>query len=109
MPEYKAPIRDYKFVTQEVLDYQAHYQNLGYEDVNDELMDSIFSEVAKLVENVISPTYEPGDAGCVWDNGDVTTPEGFKEAYEQYVEGGWPTLSHPEEFGGHPARFCLLC
>lgn len=100
MPEYKAPIRDYKFVTQEVLDYQAHYQNLGYEDVNDELMDSIFSEVAKLVENVISPTYEPGDAGCRWEDGEVTTPEGFKEAYAQYVEGGWPTLSHPEEFGG---------
>lgn len=100
MPAYKAPLRDLKFVTQEVFDSESHYQKLGFEDVNNELMDAIFTEAAKFVEEVVSPTNEPGDDGCVWEDGNVTTPAGFKEAYEKYVEGGWPTLAHGEEFGG---------
>lgn len=100
MPEYKAPLRDYKFVTQEVFDCETHYEKLGYEDVNNELMDSIFTEAAKFVENVVAPINQTGDDGCRWEDGNVITPEGFKDAYAQYVEGGWPTLSHPEDFGG---------
>jgi alkylation response protein AidB-like acyl-CoA dehydrogenase len=101
MFEYKAPQRDYKFVMQELLDCDAHYKKLGYEDANEEMVNAILSEAAKFTEQVIAPINQIGDQqGCHWENGKVTTPDGFKEAYHQYVEGGWPTLSQPEEFGG---------
>jgi alkylation response protein AidB-like acyl-CoA dehydrogenase len=101
MPEYTAPIRDFKFVMQELLDCESHYQKLGYEDANLDMIDAIMSEAGKFAEQVFAPLNQSGDEeGCSWNDGVVTTPKGFKEAYQQYVDGGWPTLSHPEEFGG---------
>ena len=101
MPEYKAPIRDIKFVMQELLDCDQHYQALGYEDASLDMVDAIISEAAKFTEQVIAPINQSGDAqGCTWKNGEVITPDGFKEAYQQYVEGGWPTLAQNLEFGG---------
>ncbi|WNC72678.1 acyl-CoA dehydrogenase C-terminal domain-containing protein [Thalassotalea psychrophila] len=101
MPEYKAPIRDTKFVMQELLNCDEHYQRLGYEDASIEMVDAIISEAAKFNEQVIAPINQIGDQqGCTWTDGKVTTADGFKEAYQQYVEGGWPTLSQPIKFGG---------
>jgi hypothetical protein len=101
MPEYKAPIRDIKFVMQELLDCDQHYQGLGYEDASLDMVDAIISEAAKFTEQVIAPINQSGDAqGCTWKNGEVITPDGFKEAYQQYVEGGWPTLAQNINFGG---------
>lgn len=101
MLEYKAPIRDITFVMQELLDCENHYQNLGYQDATVDMIDAIVTEAAKFTEQVIAPLNQIGDQqGCQWDDGVVTTPDGFKEAYQQYVEGGWPTLSQSEEFGG---------
>lgn len=101
MPEYKAPLRDMKFVMQELLDCESHYQNLGYEDASIDMIDAIMAEAAKFTEQVIAPINQIGDQqGCQWHDGEVTTPDGFKEAYQQYVEGGWPTLSQQVEFGG---------
>lgn len=101
MPEYKAPVRDVKFVMQELLNCEKHYQDLGYEDASLDMVDAIVSEAAKFNEQVIAPLNQIGDEqGCTFNDGVVTTPDGFKEAYQQYVEGGWPTLSQPEEFGG---------
>jgi len=101
MPEYKAPIRDMKFVMQELLDCDSHYQKLGYEDASLDMVDAIISEAAKFTEQVIAPINQSGDEqGCTWTDGQVTTPDGFKDAYQQYVEGGWPTLSQSEQFGG---------
>jgi alkylation response protein AidB-like acyl-CoA dehydrogenase len=101
MPEYKAPIRDMKFVMQELLDCDSHYQKLGYEDASLDMVDAIMAEAAKFTEQVIAPINQIGDEqGCTWTDGVVTTPDGFKEAYSQYVEGGWPTLSQSVEFGG---------
>ncbi|WP_282109578.1 acyl-CoA dehydrogenase C-terminal domain-containing protein [Shewanella algicola] len=101
MPEYKAPIRDVKFVMQELLECEAHYQHLGYQDASLDMVDAIIGEAAKLTEEVVAPLNQIGDQqGCTWKDGVVTTPDGFKEAYAQYVEGGWPTLSQSEEFGG---------
>lgn len=101
MPEYKAPIRDVKFVMQELLNCENHYQHLGYEDASVDMVDAIIAEAAKLTEQVVAPLNQIGDQqGCTWTDGVVTTPDGFKEAYQQYVEGGWPTLSQSEEFGG---------
>jgi len=101
MPEYKAPIRDIKFVMQELLDCETHYQHLGYQDASIEMIDAILAEASKFTEQVIAPLNQIGDEqGCTWKDGQVTTPDGFKEAYQQYVDGGWPTLSQAEEFGG---------
>ncbi|WOT03563.1 acyl-CoA dehydrogenase C-terminal domain-containing protein [Shewanella youngdeokensis] len=101
MLEYKAPIRDIKFVMQELLGCEAHYQRLGYQDATVDMVDAIIAEAAKLTEQVIAPLNQVGDQqGCTWHENGVTTPDGFKEAYKQYVEGGWPTLSQSEEFGG---------
>jgi hypothetical protein len=101
MPEYKAPIRDIKFVMQELLDCENHYQKLGYEDASLDMIDAIVAEAAKFSEQIVAPINQIGDQqGCTWTDGVVTTPDGFKDAYQQYVDGGWPTLAQSEEFGG---------
>ncbi|MFT2109999.1 acyl-CoA dehydrogenase C-terminal domain-containing protein [Marinomonas sp. 2405UD68-3] len=102
MPEYKAPLRDIKFVTEELLNFSTHYANLpGAEEATPDMIDAILEEGAKFSERVLSPLNRIGDQqGCTFDDGVVTTPDGFKEAYQQYVEGGWPSLAHAEEFGG---------
>ncbi|MFQ3210407.1 MAG: alkylation response protein AidB-like acyl-CoA dehydrogenase [Colwellia sp.] len=101
MFDYKAPQRDYKFVMQEMLDCDTHYQTLGYYDATEEMVTAILAEAGKFTEQVIAPINQIGDQqGCQWQNGNVTTPDGFKDAYQQYIDGGWPTLSQTEEFGG---------
>lgn len=101
MPEYKAPVRDIQFALFEVLGAEAHYEKIGAQDANRELVDAIITEGAKFAEEVLAPLNRSGDEiGCQFDNGVVTTPPGFKEAYQQYVEGGWPSLAGEEEFGG---------
>ena len=104
MPEYKAPLREYKFLLDEVLDMPGHYASLpAYADLaTPDMVDAIINEGAKFCENVISPLNGSGDAeGCTrHEDGSVTTPKGFKEAYHQFVEGGWPSLAHDEEHGG---------
>ncbi|TDO98819.1 acyl-CoA dehydrogenase C-terminal domain-containing protein [Marinomonas balearica] len=102
MPDYKAPLRDIKFVTEEILDIESHYANLpGAEEATPDMVSAILEEGAKFAERVVSPLNRIGDEqGCTFNNGEVTTPEGFKEAYQQYVEGGWPSLSHEESVGG---------
>ena len=103
MSVYKAPVRDIRFVTQDLLDFDRHYESLpGCDDANQELIDTILSEISKFAEDVIAPLNSVGDTvGCkLDDDGEVKTPPGFKEAYEQYVEGGWPTLDQPAEYGG---------
>ena len=108
MPEYKAPVRDMKFVMQELLNCEDHYQELGYEDASLDMVDAIMTEAAKFNEQVLAPINQIGDEqGCTWNDGVVTTPDGFKEAYQQYVEGGWPTLSQPVEFGGQGLPYSL--
>jgi alkylation response protein AidB-like acyl-CoA dehydrogenase len=102
MPVYKAPLRDMRFLLNEVFDFESHYKTLpnGAEATPD-MVDAILTEMAKLSENTLAPLYQSGDAeGCHFDNGKVTLPKGFKEAYEEYVAGGWQGLSHPPEYGG---------
>lgn len=108
MPEYNAPVRDMKFVMQELLDCETHYEKLGYEDASLDMVDAIMSEAAKFNEQVLAPINQIGDEqGCTWTDGVVTTPDGFKDAYQKYVEGGWPTLSQPVEFGGQGLPYSL--
>ncbi len=108
MQDYKAPIRDAMFVTHELLDYQSHYARLGFSDVSEDLVSAIFNEAGKFAEQSLAPINASGDQeGCQFAGGEVTTPSGFKEAYRQYVEGGWPGLAHPEEFGGQALPYSL--
>ena len=103
MPQYTAPLKDIEFVMNEVLDFDQHYANLpGGDEASPDLVNAILTEAAKFSEEVLSPLNQVGDQqGCTrHEDGSVTTPEGFKDAYGQYVEGGWPSLAHDPEFGG---------
>ena len=102
MPEYKAPLRDIKFVMNELLDSEQHYANLeGAEDATPDMIDAIVQEGAKFCEQVLSPLNQVGDKeGCTLSEGEVKTPTGFKEAYQQYVEGGWPSITADPNYGG---------
>lgn len=102
MLSYKAPIADIKFLIEDVFDYYGHYEKYPeFEEATPDLTDAILQECAKFCENELLPLYQSGDKeGCSFDHGKVTTPKGFKQAYNQYVEGGWQSLSHPIEHGG---------
>ncbi len=101
MPDYKAPLRDMRFLLHEVLNLDDHYQRLGLEEVNGELVDAMLEEAAKFAANELSPLNRTGDEeGCRLENGQVLTPKGFKEAYARYVEGGWPSMGGDPEYGG---------
>tara|TARA_R110001592_G_scaffold134398_4_gene350114 strand:+ start:9160 stop:10980 length:1821 start_codon:yes stop_codon:yes gene_type:complete len=102
MLSYKAPIADIKFLIEDVFDYYGHYKKYPeFEEATPDLTDAILQECAKFCENELLPLYQSGDKeGCTFDKGTVTTPKGFKEAYNKYVAGGWQSLSHPVEHGG---------
>jgi hypothetical protein len=102
MPQYKAPLRDVKFLLNEVFDYPAHYASLSNGgEATPDMVDAILEGCATFCEEILSPINHSGDLeGCHFENGNVTTPKGFKEAYAEYVAGGWQGLSHPTEYGG---------
>lgn len=102
MPAYKAPLRDMSFVINELLESEKLFQTLpGYEEATEDLISAIMEEGARFAEDVLSPLNQSGDEeGCHWSEGEVTTPQGFADAYRQYVENGWPALSANVESGG---------
>ena len=102
MPAYRTPLRDMRFLMNEVLDYPAHYQDgpAGHEATPD-LVEAVLDAAATYCEEVLSPLNASGDLeGCHFHDGEVSTPAGFKEAYQQFVDAGWQGLSFPVEFGG---------
>ena len=102
MPAYKAPLRDIQFVRDEVLNYPAHYSTIPEgQDATPDMVDAILQEGAKFCEQVLSPINQSGDKeGCQLGDHGVTTPSGFKDAYQTYVAGGWPSLSSHSTYGG---------
>ncbi len=102
MPDYKAPLREIRYVLHDVLDAAAHYRGLGREDLNAELIEGVLEGAARFAEDVVAPTNEAGDRTGVRLTGDgqVITPPGFREAYRQYVDDGWAALCGPAEAGG---------
>ena len=102
MPDYQAPLRDLRFVMDEMLDYPGHYAGLtGGEEASPDVIAAILEEGGRFAREVLLPLNQRGDReGCVLEGGEVKTPQGFKEAYAQYVDGGWPGLAAEPEFGG---------
>ena len=101
MPEYKAPLRDTRFLIDEVFDFPASYAALGAVDATPDMVAAILEEGAKFCEQVLAPLNRSGDEEeCQFDNGVVTTPKGFKEAFAQYGEGGWMSLAADPAYGG---------
>lgn len=99
---YKVPLKDLKFVMNDILDMPSHYQKFTKgQTAEPDLVEAVLEEAAKFCENELAPLNVIGDEeGCKFDNGEVSTPPGFKEAYEQFVANGWPALCGPTEFGG---------
>jgi alkylation response protein AidB-like acyl-CoA dehydrogenase len=103
MSTYKAPLADMRFVLFDVLGAQDLFARLGFTDATPDIVDAVLEEAARFNETVLAPLNRIGDeAGCSFDpaTGYVTTPAGFRQAYAQYVEGGWAGLTSPTEFGG---------
>lgn len=103
---YKVPMKDVRFLMDKVHDMSGHYDRIqekkGAEKLDGDLVNAILEEAGKFSENVLSPLNEGSDrVGCT-RHGDyeVTTPPGFKEAYDQYRDGGWQAMSVPENMGG---------
>lgn len=101
MQVYNPPLRDMRFVLHELHDSARLLADIGRDDVNDELIDSILEEAAKFAKEVLLPINASGDEeGCQYENGVVRTPKGFKQAYDKFRENGWGALAAPAEFGG---------
>lgn len=102
MPTYNPPLKDMRFVLREVLDFDQHYATLpGASEATPDTVDAILEEGAKFARDVLSPLNAIGDTeGCTWSDGNVKTPTGFREAYAQYVDAGWPSMIQSEELGG---------
>ena len=102
MPSYKAPLQDYRFIQRNVLDIAQYAALPRFKDASPDLIEQVLEEGAKFCEGVLQPLNQSGDhEGCTRNaDGSVTAPKGFKEAYRQFVEAGWPALSADPNYGG---------
>ena len=102
MPSYQAPTRDTRFVINELLKLESYGNLPGFENATTDTVDTVVSEFGKFASEVLAPLNLPGDLeGCTRHaDGSVSTPSGFKAAFDQYRAAGWSTLASPEEFGG---------
>jgi alkylation response protein AidB-like acyl-CoA dehydrogenase len=102
MSQYVPPLRDMQFVIHEVLDAVPQINGLAdHAEVSRELVDQVLEEGGRFCAEVLFPLNRSGDEeGCTYDDGEVRTPAGFKQAWQQFCEAGWPTLTASTEFGG---------
>ncbi|MGE0845965.1 MAG: acyl-CoA dehydrogenase C-terminal domain-containing protein [Flavobacteriaceae bacterium] len=102
MPSYKAPVADVLFLLNDVFRIERYGNLPGFSDASPDIVEAILEEGGKFCEETLAPLNQVGDRqGCKRaDDGSVTTPDGFKDAYETYKQGGWIGLSMPPEFGG---------
>jgi alkylation response protein AidB-like acyl-CoA dehydrogenase len=108
MLTYQAPTRDFEFVLNELLDWNKISSLPGYEHANRETISAVLNEAGRFCSNILLPLNRSGDEeGCKYENGVVRPPRGFKEAYQSYVEAGWPAVSAAEEDGGQGLPYTL--
>lgn len=103
MGQYTAPLRDMQFVLHELLDVEGHLKQMPqHAEIDADTINQVIEEAGKFCSEVIFPLNQSGDReGCTYHgDGVVTAPKGFKEAYQQYVEAGWPSLGCDPEYGG---------
>jgi alkylation response protein AidB-like acyl-CoA dehydrogenase len=107
MPSYTAPTKDMQFILHEVLDVSG--QDVpGYDEMERDFTQAVLDEAGKIASEVLTPLNVVGDTeGCTMENGVVRTPTGFKEAFEQMKEGGWPGLDMPEQYGGQNMPYVI--
>ncbi len=109
MPTYQAPLEDYKFIIEDVLDTYGCYADIPqFSGVNSEFMDSILAEAGRFAEQEIQPLNQAGDLeGCRIEDGEVFTPKGYKEVSKKYIDGGWTQLSESPQYGGQGLPYIL--
>jgi 3-(methylthio)propanoyl-CoA dehydrogenase len=101
MSDYVAPLKDISFLLNELSEYDRVLEIPELAEYGEDLSSAIFEEAAKFANGVLAPLYQVGDVeGCKFENGKVTTPTGWKAAYQQFCENGWLSLSMPEIYGG---------
>ena len=109
--EYKAPEQDIAFLLNDVFDVQREWSDIpAFADFTDDLLAAVVSEGGRVASGVLAPINQPGDAqGCTWADGAVRTPDGFPEAFAEFVGGGWLGLSGNPEYGGQGMPKMLGC
>ncbi|ARU56471.1 acyl-CoA dehydrogenase [Oleiphilus messinensis] len=101
MAEYIAPLQDIQFILHDILNVERLYQTLGKSDLSRDVIDSILEEGGKYASGVVAPLNRNGDEqGAQFQDGHVTTPDGFVDAYRQFCENGWASMTGPEEYDG---------
>ncbi len=103
MPTYAAPLRDMQFVMHELLDVEGTFKRSSkYAEVDKDTINQVLEEASKFCANVLLPLNQVGDKeGCHrLDDGSIKTPTGFKDAYQQFIDGGWAALACDANFGG---------
>jgi 3-(methylsulfanyl)propanoyl-CoA dehydrogenase len=106
---YRAPVREMRFVLEELLGARSLAASAELADYSDELAQSVLEEAARFAESVLDPLNQPGDThGARWTAQGVVTAPGFRDAYRQFVEGGWPALGALPQFGGQRAPRVLV-
>ncbi len=101
MAEYQPPLRDFQFIYNELLDAKRIQSLPGCEEFDNDLVNAVLEEAGKFCAEVLFPINRSGDEeGCSFNDGEVTTPSGFKEAYQQFVEGGWSGIACSPDDGG---------
>ena len=100
--EYRAPLKDMQFLIREVFDFERHFAGLTECTPTDlDLVEAIIAETARFAEAELAPLYQSGDdEGCRFEDGEVFAPAGFKEAFRQYVDGGWGATTGDPAYGG---------
>lgn len=109
MPSYIAPVRDMGFILHELLKIDRYSEVMaGFADANAETIDAILEGAARISQELLLPINTSGDQeGCQWQNGQVITPRGFKEAYHSLVEGEWTSLTGNPQYGGQGLPYVL--
>ncbi|MEZ5560685.1 MAG: acyl-CoA dehydrogenase C-terminal domain-containing protein [Pseudomonadales bacterium] len=111
MLEYHAPQRDLEFLLFDLFDVQQRWREVpAFAELSEDLVRAVLSEGGRLAGEVLAPTNQAGDeAGCDWNDGEVRTPEGFKDAFAELAGGGWLGLSGNPEYGGQGMPKLLGC